>query len=166
MSNCEHGEKGAAGQPAMPVGKITPWVWQVAEVMARMHRETDGADSHMVDVVADTRVRLLTALRESVPADNREASILALALLDVTHELKALAGVGSPDRDPRISGYVDVLREGLERIALRIAPTDQRERAVFDAVRVLVSGNPSSITVRHCDFDTGAEVVAGGEGAA
>ena len=113
----------------------------------------------MVDAMTEGRVALVDALRHGVPADGREAAILALALLPVTTELhKRLMDAKAPSPD---LGLVATLRDGLERVALRIAPTDPDERKIFDTLHAACGGEQEGPTVLRFDYATGEAVIGG-----
>lgn len=142
-------------------GTLTPWIWPTAEIIARLERETraDDLDGWMVDAMTGGRVALMDALRHGVPADAREAAILALALLPLTTEL--CTHLSGDPFDPHALGLVETLRDGLERVALRIAPTDPDERKIFDALHAATGGEQDGPTVVRFDYATGEAVIAG-----
>ncbi|WPZ33141.1 hypothetical protein T8K17_18085 [Thalassobaculum sp. OXR-137] len=144
-----------------PAGTLTPWIWPTAEIIARSDHESqgEGVDGWMVDAMTEARLALMDALRHGVPADGREAAILALALLPITTALhKRLMDAKAPSPD---LGLVATLRDGLERIALRIAPTDPEERKVFDALHAVAGGEQEGPTVLRFDYATGEAVIGG-----
>ena len=144
-------------------GTLTPWMWPTAEIIARCEAEAVGSDidGRMSDAMTRSVVALQEALQLGVPADGREAAILALALLPITYELNVCL-IGTDDYE-HTSKLVETLRDGLERVALRIAPTDLEERKIFDAMHAGTGGEQEGPTVLRFDYTTGAAVIAGGQ---